>query len=135
MSSDGAGASEDTGSHSQEQEEACFPAWFRRSVPENRQRQKLTQKSLMMLVPFIGGNWEFVAMELDITAAQVEKFKKANPGSPDSQMMNVFLKWLQARGSEATLEAFVRVLWKCNNLCTVDWDGIEKILINGNNMD
>ncbi|XP_046560192.1 uncharacterized protein LOC124269221 [Haliotis rubra] len=102
--------------------------WFE-SVPGSRRTDKIQEKELSRMVQAFGIGWEFIAIELKMTKAQIEQAKLAGH-TPYLQMFNVFTKWRQREAGRATFQAFVKALRACENMCTIDWDIIKNTVQN-----
>ncbi|XP_067683109.1 uncharacterized protein [Haliotis asinina] len=102
--------------------------WFE-SVPGSRRTDKIQEKELSRMVGAFGSGWEFIAVELKMTKAQIEQAKLAGH-TPYLQMFNIFTKWRQREAGKATFQAFVKALRACEDKCTIEWDIIKHTVQN-----
>ncbi|XP_019633449.1 PREDICTED: uncharacterized protein LOC109476875 [Branchiostoma belcheri] len=80
------------------------------AVPPEVDSEPVTEKQLNMLAGKLGKDWENLAIHLDLTTADVDRYKADNPYNTRSQIFSMLMGWRARKGSGATVGALVRNL-------------------------
>ncbi|XP_019633581.1 PREDICTED: death domain-containing protein CRADD-like [Branchiostoma belcheri] len=80
------------------------------TVPPEVSSRRVTEKQLNTLAGKFGSEWENLAIHLDLTKADVDRYKADNPYNARSQIFSMLMGWRARKGSGATVGALVRNL-------------------------
>ncbi|XP_048239605.1 uncharacterized protein LOC124145210 [Haliotis rufescens] len=106
-----------------DQQDPSIPEWFQ-SVPRDKKQRIVTEIFFGRVEDHIGADWDAIAVEMDIPKPKREKYQ----GSIRRQMMDAFTTWKQKNSRQATIVSFIQILWQCNDRCTIDWEGVERVV-------
>ena len=93
---------------------------------EHAPKCALTDKNLVDISKFIGNRWEFLAVCLKISQAQIEQIKADHRESIQKQIFYMLLKWKNTEGCNATLTSLLDEMIKVPGI-TVDWNALQHI--------
>ena len=86
----------------------------------------LTDKNLVDISNFIGNGWEFLAVCLKFSLAQIEQIKADHRESIQKQIFYMLLKWKNTEGCKATLTSLLDEMIKVPGV-TIDWNALQHI--------
>ncbi|CAH1265754.1 CRADD [Branchiostoma lanceolatum] len=79
-------------------------------VPPKVDSNRVTEKQLNALAGKLGHEWENLAIHLDLSKADVDRFKADNPYNTRSQIFSMLMAWRARRGGAATVGTLIRSL-------------------------
>ncbi|XP_067676822.1 uncharacterized protein [Haliotis asinina] len=100
-----------------------LPDWFRR-VPHGHQQLVVTDKLIGRIAQHIGAEWEVIATEMGIDKPKREAIIVKHP-TIQLRVSEAMSVWKQKTSRQATITSLMKILWACNNRCTINWEGIE----------
>ncbi|XP_048239600.1 uncharacterized protein LOC124145202 isoform X2 [Haliotis rufescens] len=111
-----------------DQQDDLLPEWFR-PMPRDQQGQVVTDKLIGSIAKHIGAEWELIAPEINISVPTREAIVAKHPRSIQLQVVEAFTTWKQINSRQATIASLIQILWQCNERCTIDWEGVEKVVM------
>ncbi|XP_046545615.1 uncharacterized protein LOC124255751 isoform X2 [Haliotis rubra] len=101
-----------------------LPEWFQ-GESHDRQQLIVSDKLIGSIATHVGAEWELIAAEMKISKISREGIIAKNPRSISLQVVAAFTMWKQKNSRKATIASLMRILWTCNERCTIGWEGIE----------
>ncbi|XP_053390107.1 uncharacterized protein LOC128553027 [Mercenaria mercenaria] len=107
---------------------AILNEWFQNEIKlKDIERRRLTEKEYSHLSMHIDKNWEQLAYQLDFSTVEVQQITM-DIDTPVNRVFEMFVRWDQKHGCEATLDVLVRAVKRCHSCIGIHLDILKNII-------